>query len=207
MKLEDILFEGPYHIGQDAPMWSSDAFMSDSSLAREYDNIGTLQRPGQSIIFTFWIGKSRNVAVITTPDVDDIGQPKNRVAVHLIFKNTNSKLPVKNELQVDSVRASNEVVNMGLAGALYIVLARYGFTIVSDFTQYNGGKALWKKLARESEARKYVVRVWDDEVSDWIKDTTGVPIKYNAANLVDEQVWKDISQHNESTTLLALSSV
>jgi hypothetical protein len=87
---------------------------------------------------------------------------------------------------------------------LYIVLARYGFAIVSDFVQYNGGKALWKKLASEADARKYAVRLWDDSTNDWAKGEDGSILMYNAQNLQDENVWKDISYHSTPTTLFVL---
>lgn len=88
--------------------------------------------------------------------------------------------------------------------ALYVLLARYKYTIVSDFVQYNGGKALWKQLASESSVRQFVVRIWSDETEDWLRDSSGDVVKYKGDNIPDSEIWhKDTTQ---STTLLVLSS-
>ena len=202
MKSSEILFEGPYHIDRDAPAIKLSAFPSIEGLRRENQFLGKLDRLGRE--FNFWLSTSKGSAKVTTEAKDDIRQVRQKVVVDLIFQKSAS-LPVDNEIQVDSVRTDPAFTGGWLAGTLYIVLARYGFTVVSDFTQYNGGKALWKKLATESTARKYVVKVWDDESGDWVCTTAGDIVQYNVANLADDAVWKDIDCHDEATTLLVLS--
>jgi hypothetical protein len=88
---------------------------------------------------------------------------------------------------------------------MYILLARYGYTIVSDFKQYNGGKGLWRKMALESDARRFAVRIWSDAAEDWIRAEDGEPLLYNGENLGDDEVWHSIDAHMEPTTLLVLS--
>lgn len=204
MKASEVLFEGPYHIGQDyVPTVKLGAFPSMEGLKRENDFLGTLEKVG--IKYHFWLTKSKQRAKITTEGKDDIGQVRQRVVVEVEFQQSLG-LPINNEIRVKQVYTDPDFRGGWLAGALYVVLVRYGFSVVSDFTQYNGGKALWKKLAKESEARNYVVRVWDDQTQDWIKDVNGRPVKYNVVNSNDQQIWKDISQHNEATTLLVLQN-
>lgn len=195
------LFEGPYHIGQDAPFVKAKSYPSLEGLQRENTLLGTLEKDGNE--FHFWLSKTKGSAKVTVASKDDIGQDRQLVVVNLVFQGKVG-LPVKNELQVNTVYTDPDFRTSWLAGALYIVLARYDFAIVSDFQQYNGGKALWKKLAKESDARNYAVRVWDDNQEDWIKDEDGNPLKYTAANLADDQIWLDISKHDEATTLLCL---
>lgn len=198
------LFEGPYHMDQDMkPVIKMDNYPSLENLQRLNYFLGTLEKDGKE--FNFWLNKNNYHAEVTVEGNDDIGQLRQLVVTKVRFDNR-AGLPVKNELQVDTVYTHPKYFSLNLAMALYVVLARYNYTVVSDFTQYNGGKALWKKLAKESEARKFVVRVWDDETQDWMKDSSGNAMKYNAENMDDEEIWKDISQHNEATTLLVLSS-
>jgi hypothetical protein len=203
MKIQE-LFEGPYHIAQDAkPVVKMDNYPSLENLHRLNDFLGTLQKDGTE--FNFWLNKDKYYAEVTTSALDDISQ-KRQLTVTKVGFNNRANLPVQNELQVETVFTHPKYQSQNLAMALYVVLARYNFTIISDFTQYNGGKALWKKMAKESSARQFVVRIWDDELEDWVKDELGGIIKYNAENLDDEQIWDDISRNNEATTLLVLTS-
>lgn len=198
------LFEGPYHINSDyRPMIKMDSYPSLEGLNRECEFLGSLDKDGK--IYNFWIGKSENPARVTTEATDDIGQLRQLSVVRLDFQ-SKTGIPVKNELHVHTVYTHTDYRGEFLAGSLYILLARYGHTVVSDFEQWNGGKALWKKLARESEMRKYAVRIWDDKTEDWIRNSNGDITAYIASNLTDEAVWIDISQQCNPTTLLVLSS-
>lgn len=203
MRLTDLLFEGPYELGRNAPNISTKEYPSLEGLKRENFALGTLDRYGET--FHFWLSTSHGTAKVTTPHKDDIGQDRQQTVVNISFQRMSFELPMNKPLQVHKVFTDSDYRNRWLAGALYIVLARYGFSVVSDYHQYNGGVALWKKLATESEARKYVVRVWSDETEDWVKDNDGNPIQYNAANLQHDTIWNSLAKMNESTTLLVLS--
>lgn len=204
MKIND-LFEGPYQIGGQLPhVEVRDSSTSLENLKREFDHLGVLTKLRGE--FNFWLtrppyGNSTN-ARVTITTTNEFKKPAQLTVTKLWFDNR-AGLPVKNELQVGKVYTHPDYRGEWLAGALYILLARYGFTIVSDFDQYRGGKELWKKLAAESEARNYVVRVWDDTTTDWVRDQNNEPLKYNANNLADEQVWTQFK--HLPTTLLALS--
>lgn len=203
MKMSN-LFEGPYFLDQDMkPVVKMDSYPSLENLQRLNNHLGTLEKDGAE--FNFWLSKNNYHAEVTIAAKDDIGQDRQLVLTKVRFDNR-AHLPVDNELQVDTVYTNPKYQSLGLAMALYVVLVRYGYTIVSDFTQYRGGKALWKKLANEADARNFVVKVWSDQLEDWIKDADGNPTKYNASNLDDEDVWKDIFNHDEPTTLLVLTS-
>ena len=198
------LFEGPYFMDQTSkPVIKMDSYPSLENLQRLNFHLGTLEKDGSE--FNFWLNKNNYYAEVTINAKDEIGQDRQLVVTKVRFDNR-AHLPVEKEMQVDTVYTHPKYQTLGLAMALYVVLCRYGYTIVSDFTQYRGGKGLWKKLAKESEARKFVVKVWSDEAGDWVKDSEGNPIHYTAENLEDEEVWKDISFHNEATTLLVLTS-
>ncbi len=204
MKLQQ-LFEGPYHIDSDyRPSIKMDSYPSFEGLKRENDFLGTLNKDGKE--YNFWLSKSKKVAKVSTKGIDDIGQERELVVVRLEFQAA-ADIPVKNELHAHTVYTHEDYRGEFLAGALYILLARYGYSIVSDFEQWNGGKALWKKMAKESEMRNYAVRVWDDNQQDWMKDENGEVMKYNASNLDDEKIWTHLSKQCEPTTLLVLQTV
>ena len=204
MKLQQ-LFEGPYHIDSDyRPSIKMDSYPSLEGLNRECEFLGALLKNEKE--YNFWLSNTKKVAKVTTPAYDEIGQFRQLSVVRLEFQ-SKAGIPVENELHAHTVYTHADYRGEFLAGALYILLARYGYSIVSDFEQWNGGKALWKKMARESEMRKYVVRVWDDNEQDWMKDAAGEVIKYNASNLDDDKVWTELSKSCDPTTLLVLQTV
>lgn len=195
------LTEAPYHIDRDAPMLiKMDADTSISGLRREYDELGRLETAFGDVYF--WLSKGKSRARITvnagvTPD-------RQKTIGAVTFHKHGSGLPVQKELQVHLVSVDKEYRNENLAMALYVLLARYGFSVVSDFEQANGGKFLWKKLVRESDARQFSVRVWDDETQDWVKDESGLPLRFTGDNLPDEAIWDKIDT-SKPTTLLVLT--
>lgn len=205
MKVRE-LFEDPYLIGQEyIPSIKMDWYPSFASLNRENQHLGSMELDvGEK--YEFWLSKDKKVALVTVEAIDpsnkELGM-RQLVVVKLTFDNR-AGLPVKNELQVDTVYTHPSYRSRFLGGILYIVLARYRFSIVSDFSQYLGGQAIWKKIATLAEARNYSVFIWSDEDQDWVKDANGTPIRYNAINVADDKIWRDISEHHEATTLFCL---
>ena len=198
MKVSD-LFEGPYHIDQDrAPVVKATAQPSDEGLRRENDLLGELHFGDE--VFSFWLSKNKKAAIVSTKI-----QNSNSIVLTVKFDNR-AGLPVKNELQVHTVYNQQHHRNKNLAMAMYVLLARYGFTVVSDFEQFNGGKALWQKMAKESSTRNFVVRVWSDEKEDWIRDQDGTVLSYDGTNIDDADIWNSANRKYEPTSLLVLSS-
>jgi hypothetical protein len=202
MRVSEILFEGPYHHDSDVPSIKMDHLsISDKSLQRDYLHLAKLE----GTEFDFWLLKTKKAALVTTPTKDTIGENRNLIIVDLHFDNR-SMIPIDKELQVHTVLTSPSYRGRGLAMALYVVLCRYGYTIVSDFEQFNGGKALWKKMAAESDARKFKIRIWSDDTGDWVRDANNQPVFYDTINLSDDAIWHDFKSHMEPPTLLVLSS-
>jgi hypothetical protein len=203
MKLQQ-LFEGPYHVDADyRPSIKMHSYPSLEGLNRENIFLGTLTKDGKE--YNFWLSHSKKIAKVTTAGKDDIGQDRQIGVVRLEFQQKTG-IPVDNELHAHTVYTHEDFRGEFLAGALYILLARYGYSVVSDFEQWNGGKAPWKKMAKESQMRKYTVRIWDDNEQDWMKDSNGQIIKYNASNLDDDSIWTDLANNCEPTTLLVLQT-
>lgn len=195
------LFEMPYQLGQiNTPLINNIATPSDAGLNRENFFLGELQQ-GEDL-FRFWLSKNEKAATVT---IKRAGVERNEIVLSVRFDNR-AGLPVDRELQVHTVFNQVEFRNRNLAMAMYVLLARYGFTVVSDFEQYDGGKALWKKMAAESLIRKFVIRIWSDAQGDWIKDSTGEPVVYNGENVDEFFIWNDLQRKHEPTSLLVLSS-
>lgn len=204
MKISEILFEGPYsHDGDFTPSIRMDSYPSLEGLERENFYLGLLEKDGEQ--YRFWLSKTKGKAEVTVDGVNDIGQPRQLVATNMRFHRHPAGLPVKNELQVHTVYTHPDFRNRQLAMVLYVVLCRYGYTVVSDFEHYDGGKALWKKMATEADARRFKVRIWSDADDDWFRADDGSILEYNGANLSDDEVWHDLDGKMLPTTLMVLS--
>lgn len=80
-------------------------------------------------------------------------------------------------------------------------LIEFGYVLISYHTQYIGGKKLWEKLAKLSEASHFDVYVIDNGnvVMDGDK-----PLKYNGKNLADEKIWKAPAKNAKEATRYVL---
>lgn len=209
MKIRDListkLFEGPYDMEDDyRPVIHLPSFPSQENLQRLSDFLGELHRNNR--VYSFWLFHNLAVAKITTSALDDIGQTREQVVSEIRFNNRAIIPNLSKKLQIEMVYTDPKFQADALAASMYITLCRYGFNIISDYTQYNGGKAIWKKLAKESDSRKIAVRVWSDNIDDWVKDENGTPIKYTGDNLADKQIWDSVFGTEEKTRLLVLSA-
>jgi hypothetical protein len=209
MKLRELLAEMPTNLGKDAPfVFSVDGFYrSTGSLSRECQYLGEADIDGKP--FKFWLSNNYTQAFVTTEAEDNPefkdgnGNPTNLVVVDLNLKSTGD-IDTPNPIQVDTVSTNSKYLGAGLASVLYTVIARYGYSVISDYTQYNGGVNLWKKIARLSGPRKYVVKIWSIPAQDWLRDDNSLPVTYNEVNLQQGEVWNSISQSPQ--TLLVLTS-
>lgn len=99
-----------------------------------------------------------------------------------------NKFGTKRLFQVDLVETSPEVTRLGLATYIYKYLVSQNSTILSDNHQYRGGKAIWKKLCKDSD---FKVRVFHQENNDFLRDDKGKVIVYDGSNIPEEQIWDD----------------
>lgn len=88
----------------------------------------------------------------------------------------------------------------GLGYYLYRSIIREGITLVGDYLQYKGGRALWIKIANLSANDGFSVFVFKN--GDFMKDSNGQPIKYDGANIPDEEIWS-VDETNKRVLLVA----
>lgn len=105
----------------------------------------------------------------------------------------------KNAIQVDSVEVFNKFKYVGTGAFLYKSLIEYGFVLISDHTQYIGGRKLWEKLVKDPTIAVYVIRNGTS-----ISDENGEPIRYDGKNIPDNIIWKEHQDSPEDSTRYTL---
>jgi len=202
MKLETLL-EMPDYIKKEMPVInvSTVNFYSEDTINREFNIIGKTKSENSE----YWtiIKKNKSFAVIGELGVREEDK---RVGIKLVgqldFKDKPDfafdrliSIP-ESVLQVDSVAVySNKFKGMGFN--LYLSLVKYGYIIVSDHTQYEGGKKLWEKIARLSSAKEYSVFIVDN--GEPRTDSDGNVIEYDGTNLKDDTIWGDVDSNIENS--------
>ena len=90
-------------------------------------------------------------------------------------------------LQVEGICVDPGERDKGLATRLYeALILQCGITLISDFEQYEGGKMLWQKIARESD--QIAVFVLDTEQGAfWPYD--GSKVIYDGGCIPEERIW------------------
>ncbi|MGD1336080.1 hypothetical protein ACP6H1_27180 [Vibrio harveyi] len=109
----------------------------------------------------------------------------------------------KESMQVRGVVTDPSRRDMGLATYIYETLVlKLGFTLVSDNEQYEGGKALWKKIAAHS--RKLNVYVLDSDTLDFHPYGKDGRTIYTGSNIDDVELWSiDPDQSKYGIVLVA----
>ena len=202
MKLETLL-EMPDYIKKEMPVINASTvnFYSEDTINREFNIIGKTKSENSE----YWtiIKKNKSFAVIGELVVREEDK---RVGIKLVgqldFKDKPDfafdrliSIP-ESVLQVDSVVVySNKFKGMGFN--LYLSLVKYGYIIVSDHTQYEGGKKLWEKIARLSSAKEYSVFIVDN--GEPRTDSDGNIIEYDGTNLKDDTIWGDVDSKIENS--------
>jgi hypothetical protein len=109
----------------------------------------------------------------------------------------------KHVLQVALAHVVPNRQQRGIGLQLYAALAHAGYVIISDNTQYLGGQALWKRIARETLGGRYQVFVLDNGVPRL--DAAGQLVTYDGSNIDDAELWSE--DRSRKYTLFALKAV
>ena len=150
--------------------------------------------------FLFWLHKSRASAWVSFES--RTYSPSHEIVTSLDFS-PRGKLESSEELHVNYVNTRQEFRGKGLAVKLYLFLAKCGIVVVSDFFCCNGGKAIWKQIARFSNSNQCSVKLWSYQYGDWLRDSSGDVLKYSGYNIPDSDIWHKDTSH--PTKLLVLS--
>jgi len=208
MKLSELLEMAPVFKNSEANnLTMSQLFLTDESIKRDFIDLGNVKinadeykvvlRKSLGIAFIGKIGKRE---LDGKPGIEIIGD------VEFKHKQTISGLksftPNDKILQVSTVviEPNNRIIGLGFY--LYLTLAKAGYMIVFDNTQYIGGKALWKKIAAKVLKDDYAVYVLDH--GEVRLDDKGDPIVYDGSNIDDAELWSE--NVDKKYTLFALRS-
>lgn len=209
MKLQEFLMEMPDFINKEMPIITNGTirFYSIDTIERDFDLISKTIKNNEE----FWtiLKKDKSIASI---GILSRRKEDNKLGLDLLgildFKespdfsfnrliNVNEKV-----LQVDSVNIYSDKFQ-GFGYLLYSTLVEYGYILVSDHTQYLGGKKLWEKISKLSNSNKYSVFIVNN--GEVLLDDNGMPLEYNGSNLNDDEICGDkTSNINDSRRYVLL---
>lgn len=199
-KVEEVLFvDSEYN----TPEYKDNVYISDDALAREYKKLFEFN----NIIFYHHKLHPKTSGVKGVTKYVDNGESKNLVVMSLFF-HENTILNIKSDklLQVDLVTIHHDFKNLGLVSKVYFYLAKLGYLVSSDFSQYRGGKSLWMKIVKTSSSNKCKVQVWDNSFNKYLQDQNGKVIIYDGKSLDEDDIWtKDENDPIISNRVLVLS--
>lgn len=151
--------------------------------------------------------KNNNANAVVGFEVqDESGNSKFASFVTLNLRKPLVDIPgVGKAVQVSMVRAVDEGQGLGYAKFLYKSIIRAGYTLISDFTQHPDGADLWKALARESSDDSIDVKIFDNNIKDFLRSDDGEIIIYDGRNIPDSKIW-NIDGENPRNKFVVLIS-
>lgn len=197
MKAAEILGETPYLHPGEMSRKMLDSGISINAIKRDYNKLGQIQ---DLIVYM----DSHSTHVIVIDSSAEVNNDRFEQVFRLQFKSANLlkfKNNFNNIVQVDKVAVLRNSGTQGIASAVYKMIVDNGVTLVSDVTQFDPAKALWKKLAEDPEYKMYVADV-DHGI---FKNQDGVYIVYNGSNISDNDIWTEGSDYNGEYRVLILT--
>lgn len=198
MNISEILKESPYLLSGDHYDPSVEYFnnISDNALQREYYRVGEfpINIGNSTDILEFHLLKSDRSVMLGTVTGEKHESPTNVILARLEFKDHMSLKKTPDGIdhqtlkQVGSVYISPRLRNLGIASFMYIIMLKLGYVIISDRDQFEPGKQLWKRMARESLHGNYVIRIVTD-AGEFLKDSNGNVISYDDSNIAESKIW------------------
>lgn len=118
------------------------------------------------------------------------------IRINLLFHATPQASELTgNVLQVDTVIAGTGTKSQGQGYNLYKALIDGGYTLLSDNTQYIGGRKLWDKVIRKAVENGY--RVYILKGDKILRTPAGKAIVFNGHNLSHSMIWKEPGNASE----------
>ena len=207
MKLSELLEMAPVFKNSEADTLSlHQLFLTDEAMKRDFSIISNISVGGSDYVIALRnsgaiavIGKTGKRKLDGKPGIEIIGD------VEFKHKQTISGLnsfPTNDKILQVSTVVEPSFRTFGFGFYLYLTLAKAGYMIVSDNTQYIGGKVLWKKIAAKVLKDDYAVYVLDH--GEVRLDDKGDPVVYDGSNIDDAELWSE--NVNKKYTLFALRS-
>jgi len=181
---KQFIKESPYLMDGNLGSPNYSGYHTDSAVKRMYDILMTKNVDGVDFLFVRLKADHGVIRVLTSSETDDtrfiiVG------SLHMKSKMT-FKSPYKNTVQVDRAHIESKYQGYGLFAYLYESLIHAGYVVASDATQFEPGKALWKRIARDSAGNGLKVRLFD---GDDVLQYGGKDIIYDGSNVPDSLIW------------------
>lgn len=169
---------------------------SPSTVARSFKLVDEFELSGR-VLHVIFDSQTPRAAIIEADIETFDGVPRHRVVAALDLQRKahlgEDIIAVErcwedaNIIQVEGICVDPAERDKGLATRLYEALVlNCGVTLVSDFEQYEGGKMLWQKIARESD--QIAVFVLDTEQGAfWPYD--GSKVIYDGGCIPEDRIW------------------
>lgn len=169
---------------------------SAAAISRSFEVIEELTVAEQHFLIIF--DKETPRASIVKAELEDVGSEPRHIAVAMLELNKqktigDNVISVKrfwedpDVLQVEGVCVERRFQESGFATQLYEALVlKCGVILMSDNTQYEGGKALWQKIARNSEA--LAVFILDTDAGVFFP-YDGTKTVYDGVCIPEEKIW------------------
>ena len=215
MKLKDVFEMAPYLVkGENPPThWKKmlDVTVSKSALQRDYTFISSLtlrhQVNGVNDVHFYRLNDGNTIHGGYF-EINEYNEERLKLIFTLSFKSkpTLKSYPKdvdkRHLLQVSKVNTDHQFERLGIASFVYQMLVKMGIIILSDTTQFDGGKGLWDKMIRRSHLSDYEIRILDDE-RGYRKDKDGKIISYDGFNIGEDEIWtSDLDFSGEHTLLM-----
>lgn len=197
MKAADILGETPCLHPGEMERDILDSSISANAIKRDYRKLGQIQ---DLVVYI----DSHNTHVVVIDLTAIVKNERFEQVLRIQFKQSNLlqfKHDFKNIVQVDKVAVMRAAGTQGIASTVYKMIVDNDFTLVSDVTQFDPAKALWKKLAIDAEYTMYVA----DVEHGIFRDQDGADIIYNGNNIPDQDIWTEGSDFNGQYRVLILT--
>jgi hypothetical protein len=201
MKASEILWETPYLHHGEMSRKMLDGSISVGAYLREYRKIGTVN----DIQILMDVQDTHLVGLKLDKDLSSMDIKHRIIPVFKLIFKVNNMLNFKhdfvNVIQVDRVAISRSSGNEGIMSSVYKMLVDSGYTIVSDITQFDPARGLWKKLATDTEYKVYVA----DIEHGIFKDADGQYVVYDGENIPDSDIWSEGSNFDGQYRVLILT--
>ena len=183
---------------------------SDEALSRAYTKLGEIKTPKG--VVQFFIDKKDEDHVRGYIYNDNYSKKVGKSYNDLIFSLTietdlTFAVPFRNAIQVSGVGTIKKFQFEGIALYAYMLLAKRGFTVVSDSTQFQGGYGLWKKLARNAKLGNYKVSIYNIKSKDFLRDSSGDVVMYDSTNIKDSEIWTTGNNKKGLNVVLTLNKL
>jgi len=181
---------------------------SPGTINRRFEVINELVLAGSTWLVLY--DQKTPFAAIVNAEVSEInGEPRHRVVATLEMARRDQCGEIfsvqdfwqdTDALKVEGVVVEPALQDMGLATLLYECLViDKNITLMSDNLHYEGGKALWKKIAKSS--KKLTVFVLDTDTGKFFP-YDGTRVRYEGISIPEAEIWSIHPDNNRYGVIL-----